>query len=120
MRERLRAGTEIKIYEDVLSTDADMGRSGADVVASTGDNNITWSDVEVPMRGADYRTSLADFYLDNDEERLLRLEEYIDNALMVDKAVVAGMKDDPEFARRTAEYRKTHLIHHYNLHLWMP
>lgn len=123
MRERLRAGTEIKIYEDVLSTDADIGRSDADVVASIGDKRITWSDVEVPMRGADYRTSLAEFYLDNEEERLLRLQEYIDNALMVDKAVIASMKEDPEFIRRTAEYRKTHLINVHRSTLvnsWQP
>ena len=123
MRERLRAGTEIKIYEDVLGRDADIGRSDADVVASIGDKNITWSDVEVPMRGADYRTSLAEFYLDNEEERLLRLQEYIDNALMVDKAVIAGFKEDPEFIRRTAEYRKTHLINVHRSTLvnsWQP
>jgi len=123
MRERLRAGTEIKIYKGVLSTGADIGRSDADVVASIGDRNITWSDVEVPMRGADYRTSLAEFYLDNEEERLLRLQEYIDYTLMVDKAVAAGMKQDPEFTRRTAEYRKTHLInvHRSNLiNSWQP
>jgi parvulin-like peptidyl-prolyl isomerase len=123
MRERLRAGTEIKIYKDVLSTGADIERSDADVVASIGDRNITWSDVEVPMRGADYRTSLAEFYLDNEEERLLRLQEYIDNTLMVDKAVAAGMKQDPEFIRRTAEYRKTHLINVHRSTLvnsWQP
>ena len=123
MRERLRAGTEIKIYKGVLSTGADIGRSDADVVASIGDRNITWSDVEVPMRGADYRTSLAEFYLDNEEERLLRLQEYIDNTLMVDKAVAAGMKQDPEFTRRTAEYRKTHLINVHRstlINSWQP
>ena len=82
-----------------------------------------WSDVEVPMRGADYRTSLAEFYLDNEEERLLRLQEYIDYTLMVDKEVAAGMKQDPEFFRRTAEYRKTHLINVHRstlINSWQP
>ena len=123
MRERLRAGTEIKIHEDVLSTNADIGRSDADVVASIADKRITWGDVQVQMRGADYRASLAEFYLDNDEERLARLQEYIDNTLMADKAVAAGMKQDPEFVKRTAEYRKTRLINvHRNglVHKWMP
>ncbi|RKZ69884.1 MAG: hypothetical protein DRQ44_02260 [Gammaproteobacteria bacterium] len=123
MRERLRAGTEIKIHEDVLSTDADIGRSDGDVVATFADRRITWSDVQVQMRGADYRASLAEFYLDNDEERLLRLNEYIDNTLMADKAVAAGMKESPEFIKRTAEYRKTRLINvHRNslVRSWTP
>ncbi len=123
MRERLRAGTEIRLYEDVLSTDADIGRSDADVVASIAGKDITWGDVQVEMRGADYRATLAEFYLDSDEERLLRLQEYIDNSLMADKALAAGLKQDPEFIKRTAEYRKTRLINvHRNglVHSWMP
>ena len=123
MSERLRAGTEIKINEDVLSTDADIGRSDADIVASIAGKSVTWSDVKVPMRGADYRATLAEFYLDNEEDRLTRLQAYIDNRLMVDKAVVAGMKEDPEFIKRTAEYRKTHLINIHRgglIHSWMP
>jgi len=79
--------------------------------------------VQVQMRGADYRASLAEFYLDNDEERLARLQEYIDNTLMADKAIAAGMKQDPEFVKRTAEYRKTRLINvHRNglVHKWTP
>jgi hypothetical protein len=67
MRERLRAGSEIKLYEDVLSTHADIGRSDADVVASIAGKVITWGDVQVEMRGADYRATLAEFYLDSDE-----------------------------------------------------
>ncbi len=73
MPERLRAGSEIKIYEDVLSTHADIKRSDADMVASIADKAITWGDVQVQMRGADYRATLAEFYLDNDEERLASL-----------------------------------------------
>ena len=123
MSERLRAGTEIKIYEGVLSTNSDVERSDTDVVASIAGKDITWSDVEVPMRGADYRASLAEFYIDNDEERLLRLQEYIDNTLMIDKALAAGMDKDPEFIKRTAEYRKTRLINVHRaglIHRWNP
>ena len=123
MRERLRAGIDIKINEDVLSTKADVGRSDADIVASIGDKRITWGDVMVPMRGADHRASQAEFYLDNDEERLARLKEYIDNTLMADKAYAAGMDKDPEFIERTAEYRKTRLINLHRSNLikkWQP
>lgn len=123
MRERLRAGTEIKINEDVISTNADVGRSDADIVATIGDKRIYWSNVKVQMRGADYRATLAEFYVDNDEERLKRLEEYIDNTLMADKALAAGMDKDPEFVNRTKEYRKTHLINVHRSNLvsqWKP
>ena len=121
--ERLRAGTEIKINEDVLSTDADVDRSDADVVATVGDKRVTWSDVKVPMRGADHHASLDEFYVDNDEERLERLQQYIDNMLMVDKAIAAGLDKTAEFSKRTAEYRKSHLINVHRAGLvnnWKP
>ena len=123
MRERLRTGTEITINEDVLSTDSDAGRSEADIVATLAGKRITWSDVQVQMRGADYRARLAEFYVDNDDERLMRLQEYIDNRLMVDKAIAAGMDKDAEFIKRTAEYRKTRLINVHRANLinsWKP
>jgi len=123
MRERLRADSDVKIFEDVLSTKADAERSDADIVASIGDKRITWGDVKVGMRGADYRATLAEFYVDNDEERFHRLQEYVDNALMADKAIAAGMDKDPEFIERTAEYRKTHLINVHRSNLvskWQP
>jgi parvulin-like peptidyl-prolyl isomerase len=123
MRERLRAGTDIKINEDVLSIKSDDGRSDSDIVASIADKRITWGDVKVPMRGADHRASQAEFYLDNDEERLARLQEYIDNTLMADKAYEAGMNKVPEFIERTAEYRKTRLINVHRSNLikkWQP
>jgi hypothetical protein len=123
LRERLRAGSDVTILEDVVSTNADVGRSDADVVATIGDKRITWADAEVQMRGADYRTSLAEFYLDNDEERLKLLNEFVDNTLMADKAKAAGMDKDAEFIQRTAEYRKTRLINVHRGNLikkWQP
>jgi hypothetical protein len=52
-----------------------------------------------------------------------RLQQYIDNELMVSKARAAGMEQTPEFTRRTAEYRKTHLINVHRRGLikaWQP
>lgn len=123
LRERLRADTDIKIFEDVVSVDADDERTENATLASVGEKRITWSDVEVLMRGADHHASLAEFYVDNDEERMQRLQEYIDNTLMADKARAAGMDKDPEFVKRTVEYRKTHLINVYRSNLiakWKP
>ena len=123
LRDRLRAGTKVSINKTVLSTSYDLERKPTDVLATIGDRGITWSDVEVEMRGADYRASLSEFYIDNDQERLKRLNSYIDNTLMVDKARAAGMDKDPEFDRRTAEYRKTRLINIHRDRLiqgWQP
>ena len=123
MRERLRADTEIKIYEDVLSTGSDASRRDTDILATIADRRVIWADVEAQMRGADYRASLAEFYVDNDEERLEKLQEYIDTRLMADKALAAGMDKDPEFISRTKEYRKTHLINVHRSNLiskWQP
>jgi len=123
MRERLRAGTGITINEDVLSTSNDASRSPVDVVATVGDRRITWGDVDTVMRGADYRATLSSFYVDNEEERMQRLQAYIDSELMAAKAREAGMDKDPEFEKRTAEYRKTRLINvHRNglFQRWTP
>ena len=67
LRDRLRADTKVSINETVLNTSYDSKRTPTDVLATIGDRNITWSDVETEMRGADYRASLAEFYIDNDE-----------------------------------------------------
>jgi len=123
LRDRLRGDTKVSINETVLYTSYDSKRTPTDVLATIGDRGITWSDVETEMRAADYRASLSEFYVDNDEDRLKRLNSYIDNTLMVDKARAAGMDKDPEFDRRTAEFRKTRLINIHRAKLlkgWQP
>jgi parvulin-like peptidyl-prolyl isomerase len=123
LRDRLRADTKVSINEAVLYTSYDSKRTPTDVLATIGDREITWSDVEVEMRGADFRTSLDEFHVDNDAERLKRLNDYIDNTLMADKARAAGMDKDPEFFQRTAEFRKTRLINIHRARLiqgWQP
>lgn len=123
IRERLRADTKVVINEDVLSTESDVGRSDTDVVATIADRSIYWSDIKVQMRGADYRATLSEFYIDNDEERMKRLQAYIDSELMRSKALAAGMDKTEEFIERTSEYRKTHLINTHRtalIHSWNP
>ena len=123
LRERLRADSNVSINKTVLNTSYDLKRTPTDVLATIDDREITWSDVEVEMRGADFRTSLDEFHVDNDKERLKRLNSYIDNTLMADKARAAGMDKDPEFVQRTAEFRKTRLINIHRARLiqgWQP
>ena len=123
LREHLREGVEITINKEVLSSDNDSERSDADIVASVGDRQISWGEVKTLMQGADHRATLAAFYIDSEEERMQRLQQYIDNSLMASKARAAGLERDPEFARRTSEYRKTRLINIHRdglLRGWMP
>ena len=123
LRERLREGVEITIDAEVMDPDQDSERSETDIIATIGDRQITWGEIESLMRGADYRAELSPFYIDNDEERMIQLQQYIDNVLMVSKARAASMQETPEFADRIAEYRKTHLINVHRNGLvqgWMP
>ena len=123
LRERLRDGVEITIDTNVADPANDRERSVTDIIATVGKEKISWGDLETVMRGADYRASLAEFFVDVEEERMVRLQEYIDNKLMVSKARAAGMEQTPEFARRTAEYQKTRLINVHRdglINDWLP
>ena len=123
LRERLRENVDVVINENVLSADYDDKRSDADVVASFDSRSISWGQVKELMRGADQRASLAAFYIDNDEERRTRLEQYLDNAIMTLKGRAAGLEKDPTFIKRTTEYRKTLLINEHRnslINSWNP
>jgi len=123
LRERLREGVEITIDNGVVNPDNDSERTDADIVASVGERQISWGEVKTVMRGADYRATLSAFYVDNEEERMKRLQQYIDNVVLVSKARAAGMEQSQEFVDRTAEYRKTQLINIHReklIHGWMP
>jgi len=110
VREQLRTGVRITVGEGRVSPEHDSERSDDEVVATIDGAQIRWSDIETQMRGADTHASHAEFYVDRATERMQRLQKYIDYRLMVEKARAAGYTSDPEFARRTAEYRKTRLI----------
>lgn len=123
LRERLRDGIEITIDSRITNPDNDSERTDTDIIASVGDRQISWGEVNTVMRGADHRASLSTFYVDNEEERMKRLQRYIDNVLLVSKARAAGIEQSQGFIERTAEYRKTQLINVHReklIHSWMP
>ena len=123
LRERLREGSEISIDKGIMDPANDDVRTDSDTIATVDGHQISWGEVKSMMRGADQRASVASFYVDADEERMVRLQRYIDNALMASKARAAGLDQSQEFADRTAEYRKTHLINVHRKNLirgWMP
>lgn len=123
MQGRLRDGVRIEIDKQVLDPDGDSERKDTDIVATVDDRRISWGEVKMLMQGADQRAAMAEFYIDADKERLRRLDRYVDNALMAMKGRAAGLEQDPDFARRTDEYRKTQLINIHRdglIHGWLP
>ena len=123
LRERLREGATITIDESMMDPANDNGRTDSDSIATVNGQQIIWGEVKTMMQGADQRANVSPFYVDNDAERMKRLQRHIDNTLMVSKARAAGLEQTPEFAQRTAEYRKTHLINVHRSGLakdWAP
>ena len=114
---------EVIINQPVLRSVYDERRSEADVVASYDSHRITWSQVKDLMQNANRNTSGTDFYISNNEERITRLQQHIDNAIMALKGRAAGLETDPDYIERTAEYRKARLINEHRnglIHSWNP
>jgi len=123
LRDRLRENVEVNINEQVLSPDYDERRSDADVVATYDSHRITWSQVKELMQNANVNASGTDFYIGNNEERITRLQQHIDNAIMALKGRAAGLENDPSFINRSEEYRKARLINEHRnglIHSWNP
>jgi hypothetical protein len=123
LRDRLRENIEVVINEQVLSSDYDERRSDADVVATYDSHRITWSQVKDLMQNADRNPSEANFYISDNEERITRLQQHIDNAIMALKGRKAGLENDPSFIERSEEYRKARLINEHRnglIHSWNP
>ena len=123
LRDRLRENVEVVINQQVLSSDYDERRSEADVVATYDSHRITWSQVKDLMKNANRNASGTDFYISNNEERITRLQQHIDNAIMALKGRAAGLENDPSFIKRSEEYRKARLINEHRnglIHSWNP
>jgi parvulin-like peptidyl-prolyl isomerase len=123
LHDRLREDVEVVINENILSPDYDEIRSDADVIASYDNHRISWSQVKDMMQNANRNTSQASLYTGNYEERITRLQQYIDNAIMTHKGRAAGLENDTAFVERASEYRKARLINEHRnglIHSWNP
>ena len=123
LRDRIRKNVEVVINEKVMSPEYDDKRSDADVVATYDNHRITWSQVKDMMLNASRRAAQANFYIKDNEERITRLQQYIDEAIMALKGRAAGLEKNPSFISRTAEYRKARLINEHRnglIHSWNP
>ena len=117
MRERLREGVEVAVEQDNLDANDDDKREELAVVARINGEPVYWKEVEDLLRTESKRSTMAEFHLDEDEERAKSLERYIDLHIMAKKGRAAGLEQDPAFQRRIKEYRKNHLtiLHRENL-----
>jgi len=123
LRDRVRENVEVVINKKVLNSEYDNRRSDADVIATYDKHRVTWSQVKDMMQNANRSATQAAFYIGNNEERLLRLEQYIDNAIMALKGRAAELETGPAFVERTSEYRKARLINEQRnglMHSWNP
>jgi parvulin-like peptidyl-prolyl isomerase len=105
LRERLRKGVEVQVFEDKLDAGGDTDRKSSEVVATAGDESITWGQVRQKLTMAGQDNSPA--------ARRERLENFIDSRIMVQKARAADLEQDAGYQRRLKEFRKSSLV---NIH----
>lgn len=102
---RLREGVEVQIHEDHLDPEADEGRADDLVVATIDDKPVLWGEVRKVLGNPVNAGSMG--------RRLQALNRNIDHRILAQKGRAAGLEQDPTYAKRLAEFRKTRLI---NLH----
>ena len=123
LRQRLRRNVDVVINHRVLSSSYDNRRSDADIVATYNNHRVSWSQVKTSMLDTGPGHSQSIRYIDDDQQRRERLEEFLDEAIMTLKGRAAGLGRDPEFIRRATEYRKVRLINEHRnglMHSWNP
>ena len=102
LRERLRQGVEVQVYDDRLAASGDAERKSAEVVAVAGGEPITWGQVRQRLTGTGQDNSQP--------ARRARLEDYIDSRIMLQKARAAGLEQDKGYQRRLKEFEKSSLV----------
>ena len=117
MRERLREGVEVIVEEAKLEANGDDARKDSVVVARIDGEPVYWKEVENLLRSESKRSTMAEFHLDEDDERAKALDRYIDSRIMAKKGRAAGLEQDPAYQRRIKAYQKNRLtiLHRENL-----
>ena len=78
VRERLRQGVEVQVFDDRLNAGGDSDRKSSEVVAIAGGESITWGQVRQRLTAAGQDPGPA--------ARREQLEDYIDSRIMLQKA----------------------------------
>lgn len=102
LRERLRQGVEVQVFENRLDAGGDGQRSSSEVVAVAAGESITWGQVRQRLTkpGQD----------DAQAARREILEGYVDARIMVQKARAEGLDRDEDYRRRVKEFSKSSLV----------
>jgi parvulin-like peptidyl-prolyl isomerase len=101
LRERLREDAEVTVFEDRIDPKGDAARTSTEVVATIDGDKVLWGEVRQVL--APPVESAAG------ESRRERLDDYIDNRIMIRKAKAAGLAQEPFYRQRLKEFRKTRL-----------
>ena len=109
MQARLREDVEVNIDASVLDSAGDDEREDAAVVASIDSEPVRWEAVKGLLQGESKRATLAEFHLDEDDERARALNGYLDTRIMAKKGLAAGLEKDTVYQRRFKEYSKNHM-----------
>jgi parvulin-like peptidyl-prolyl isomerase len=105
LRERLRAGVAVQVFDDRLDAGGDADRKSSEVVAIAGGESITWGQLRQRLAGTAQNNGQS--------ARRERLEDYIDSRIMLQKARAAGLEKNADYQRRLKEFEKSSLV---NLH----
>ena len=109
----LRDDVKVVVYPENLDIKGDETRSDSTPLAEVGDETITWGQMNDRIIAAGKGAIMANPSADEDQVRRDALESEIDLRIMVQKAKVAGLENDPLYQRRLKEYQKTLLT---NMH----
>jgi parvulin-like peptidyl-prolyl isomerase len=101
LRERLREGVEVSVFEDRIDPSGDAGRSSTEVVAAIDGNDVVWGEVR-PVLAPPVESAAG-------KSRREKLDEFIDNRIMTIKARAAGLAQESFYQQRLKEFRKTRL-----------
>ena len=113
MQLRLREGVEVVIDDKNLDPDGDAERDDAVVVVMIDDEPVRWGEVKGLLQGESKRAALAEFHLDEKDERAKALNRHIDTRIMAKQGRAAGLEQDPTYQRRLAEFRKNRLTNRH-------
>jgi len=102
LRQRLRQGVNVQVFDDRIAATGEAQRSSTEVVAIAGDESVTWGQVRQRLTGPGQESSAA--------ARREQVEDYIDSRIEVQKARAEGLETDPDYQRRLKEFRKSSLV----------
>jgi peptidyl-prolyl cis-trans isomerase C len=109
----LRDDVKVVVHPENLALNDDENRADGTPLAEVGPETITWSQVDDKIIAAGKGATMADPSAAEDQARRDALEREIDLRIMVQKAKVAGLEEDPLYKKRMGEYSKTLLTNRH-------